>query len=186
MQAAKAQTRFAATFNTACNLSVDSSKDVEKFSLRHHLDLSCLPEEKSKFLFRLNNYLDFVRLSSALGPQVKIRCRNEIYVGKELALTVALRCFCYFNRWGDTMKLLGCDRSQLSQIYKRTIDIIYAMYGYLLASLDQPWLRAQHIASFAQAEERASGARYSKSKSRGYPLTPFNTTEIFGQFLGFH
>lgn len=72
------------------DLNNEISGENERFSLRHDLTLASLPEEKFKFFFRPNNYLDFVRLLRASSLPANINCNNGTCISRERALPVVL------------------------------------------------------------------------------------------------
>ena len=100
----------------AAETQEEITRDVERFYVRHELDVGSLTEEECKVNFRLDNSVDFHRLLNALQiPQ--IRCSNRSIASPELALAVVLRRLCFPNRWFDTKVFLG-------RIFNETVNYL--------------------------------------------------------------
>jgi hypothetical protein len=128
-----------------------------RFYVSHELDLRSLPSEKLRSMLRMHCYEDYERLLHCLGLPDRISCGNRINISKEFAFAVVLRRLATPNRWVDCMDFLGRDRTQLSRIFNRTIDLIWEKHGHLLTSFNQPWLQAERVEQYATAVQKACG-----------------------------
>ncbi|XP_055349054.1 uncharacterized protein LOC129595944 [Paramacrobiotus metropolitanus] len=147
-------------YASALYFADELDRELEKFYVRHELDLKAMPRDRLRHFFRIKSYEDFQRLSQCLQIPDTISCDNRCQVSGEFALAVVLRRLAYPNRWRDCADLLGREATQLSRIFNATINFLYDKHGHLLRSLGQPWLGADNIAAYAAAVHRASGGRY--------------------------
>ncbi len=137
----------------------DLHREIERFYVRHDIDLEGMCQQEFKLNFRLDNYADFNRLLTALRIP-PITCDNGTIASPRLALAVVLRRLCYPNRWVDCMKLLGRDQTQLSRIFNHTIDVIWETHGYLMSTLNQPVLSYENLQAYCAAIARVTGGCY--------------------------
>ena len=82
---------------------------------------------------------DIFRLAAALQLPNTFKCQNGVVVDDVEALCIALKRFPYPCRYVDLM------------VSNLVVDHIIDRFGYLLASLEQPWLSSHYLQLFAAA-----------------------------------
>ena len=105
-------------------------------------------ESQAEFRFDL---ADLPLLAEVLGIPNKIVCPNRTVATGMEALCIALKRFAYPCRYNDMIPRFGRSVSELCLITSEVTDHIYNNHGYLLTSLNQPWLQAHRLEEYANA-----------------------------------
>lgn len=129
--------------NASKNLDIPYWK-YDKFELDSLSDDEC----KSEFRFLKH---DIYALLDVLNLPDKISCQNRFSVNSDEALCLLLRRFAYPCRYEDLVPRFGRPVPQLSMVVSETMDLLYARFGNLLSSLNQPWLSQANLVDFSQS-----------------------------------
>jgi hypothetical protein len=116
-------------------------------------DDECLSE------FRVN-LSELYTLADVLRIPEHFHCPNGTLATGLEGLCVVLKRFAYPCRFSDMMYRFGRSVPELSLIASEVTDFVYENHGYLLRTLDQPWLALECLEDFANAIH-----------NRGAPLT---------------
>ena len=109
-----------------------------------------LREDECQVEFRFTKE-DIFRLAAALQLPEKFTCENGVVLDTIEGLCIALKRFAYPCRYVDLIPWFGRPVSQLCMVTHIVVDHIYDIFGYLLTSLDQPWLSQTNLQLFAGA-----------------------------------
>ena len=108
------------------------------FWLYDRFDLTRIADEECKAEFRFG-LADL--LAKVLAIPDTFFCRNGTVATGIEGLCILLRRFAYPCRLSDLIPRFGRSVPELSEIISEVSSHIFDNYGYLLRSLDQPWLQ---------------------------------------------
>ena len=113
-------------------------------------DLPRITEEEYKAEFRFG-LAELPLLAKVLAIPDTFVCRNGTVATGIKGLCILLRRFAYPCRLSDLIPRFGRSVPELSEIISEVSSHIFNNYGYLLRSLDQPWLQPDCLQRFADA-----------------------------------
>lgn len=113
-------------------------------------DLTRVTEEECKAEFRFG-LAELPLLAKVLAIPDTFVCRNGTVATGIEGLCILLRRFAYPCRLSDLIPRFGRSVPELSEIISEVSSHIFDNYGYLLRSLDQPWLQPNCLQRFADA-----------------------------------
>ena len=120
------------------------------YSSYDRFDLVGMRDDECEVEFRFKKE-DIFRLAAALPLPNTFKCQNGVVVDDVEALCIALKRFAYPCRYVDLIPRFGRPVSQLCMVSNLVVDHIIDRFGYLLASLEQPWLLRHYLQLFAAA-----------------------------------
>lgn len=136
--------------NTSKNLNIPYWK-------YDNFDLDCLSDDECKSEFRFLKH-DIYDLLDVLNPPEKMVCPNRFFVYSDEALCMLLRRFAYPCRYEDLVSRFARPVPQLSMVVSEMMDFIFARYGHLLSSFNQPWLSPANLVNFSELIHRKGAA----------------------------
>ena len=118
--------------------------------LYDRFDLTRVTDEECKAEFRFG-LAELPLLAKVLAIPGAFVCRNGTVATGMEGLCILLRRFAYPCRLSDLIPRFGRSVPELSEIISEVSSHIFDNYGYLLQSLNQPWLQPDCLQSFADA-----------------------------------
>ena len=130
---------------------VNKSKNLDMPYWKYDkIDLDVLSDDECKSQFRFYKE-DVYSLIDIFDLPERIVCPNRFFVDREEAVCMVLKRFAYPCRYEDLVARFGRPVPQISMVVSQMVDIIYAKYGHLLSSFNQPWLTPVKLQDFASA-----------------------------------
>lgn len=120
----------------------------------NRIDLNKMNDEECVNLTRFHRQ-DLTRLANALHLPDKFRGSNGTTCSGIDGLTITLRRMAYPSRYEDLVPIFGRLPSELSTIFNTVVDFLHARHGHLLQDLNQPWLDAAHLQTYADVIHRS-------------------------------
>ena len=120
------------------------------YSSYDRFDIFDMREDECEVEFRFKKE-DIFRLAAALQLPNTFKCQNGVVVDNVEGLCIALKRFAYPCRYVDLIPRFGRPISQLCMVSNLVVDHIIDRFGYLLTSLEQPWLSRHYLQLFAAA-----------------------------------
>ena len=118
--------------------------NYDRFNLGDLANDECLSE------FRFNKE-DIYLLSDVLDMPEQITCCNGTKASSIEALCILLKRFAYPCRYLDMISRFGRSVPELCLINNSVLNFIHGRWGYLLSSMNQPWLSPIQLEIFAEA-----------------------------------
>ena len=120
------------------------------YSSYDRFDIFGMRDDECEVEFRFKKE-DIFRLAAALQLPNTFKCQNGVVVDDVEALCIALKRFAHPCRYVDLIPRFGRPVSLLCMVSNLVVDHIIDRFGYLLASLEQPWLSRHYLQLFAAA-----------------------------------
>ncbi|XP_020909461.1 uncharacterized protein LOC110247369 isoform X2 [Exaiptasia diaphana] len=120
------------------------------YSDYRRFDLDSMTEDECKTEFRFGK-AEIGLLAEAMGIPDNFTCSNGTKASGIEGLCVVLKRYSYPCRYVDMVPRFGRSIPELCEIASEVSDFIYNNHGYLLNTLNQPWLSPDHLQSFADA-----------------------------------
>ena len=115
-----------------------------------HFDITRLTDEECKADFRFG-IAELPLLAQALKIPESFVCKNGTVAGGMEGLCILLRRYAYPCRLSDLIPMFGRSVPELSEIVSEVSGHIFNTHGYLLRTLNQPWLQPDQLQRFADA-----------------------------------
>lgn len=113
-------------------------------------DLTRMTDEECKAEFRFGR-AELPLLANALAIPESFVCSNGTVAAGMEGLCILLRRFAYPCRLSDLIPRFGRSVPELSEIISEVSCHVYGNHGYLLHSLNQPWLQPDCLQRYADA-----------------------------------
>ena len=107
-----------------------------------HFDITRLTDEECKADFRFG-IAELPLLAQALKIPESFVCKNGTVAGGMEGLCILLRRYAYPCRLSDLIPMFGRSVPELSEIVSEVSGHIFNTHGYLLRTLNQPWLQRE-------------------------------------------
>lgn len=127
------------------------------YSQYGRFDIDSITDDECKTEFRVGKS-ELNLLAEALGIPDSFVCSNGTKATGLEGLCVVLKRFAYPCRYVDMVPRFGRSVPELCEITSEVSDFIYDNHGYLLQSLDQPWLSPDNLQIYADAIHTKGGA----------------------------
>lgn len=125
--------------------------EKEKNGKRKRFNIHEISEDVSWSKFRFTKE-DVGRLQHAFRIPETIRFSNRIKETGLNSLLVVLRRLSYPNRWVDLQDMFSRPKSELSIIFKETVDYLYDTFRYLFEDVSLLyWLRPEYLKIYSTA-----------------------------------
>ena len=115
-----------------------------------HFDITRLTDEECKADFRFG-IAELPLLAQSLKIPESFVCKNGTVAGGMEGLCILLRRYAYPCRLSDLIPMFGRSVPELSEIVSEVSGHIFSTHGYLLRTLNQPWLQPDQLQRFADA-----------------------------------